>query len=168
MKTFNEFVDKKVRESRRQLNIVKKIFESSKWTVADHLDSNKDPHIYVRAPQTNLTFDGVRIYKIADTLAFRVQREEKTHPYGRAYYLNLEEMYSDFMSDNIKEEEAGKKVIKAALEELRNFFEKSYEAEKDLQYSQIDRDRGITPSSRTGTDYASTVTSAGFGSSTSR
>jgi hypothetical protein len=168
MRTFNEFVNKKLRESKRHLKITKKIFEKNNWKVIDHLHDSKDPHIYVRAPQNNLTFDGVRIYEIANTLAFRIQREEKTHPYGRAYYLNLEEMFSDFMSENIKEEEAGKKVIEAAVEELRDFFEKSYEAEKDLQHSQIDTDRGILPSSTTGTDYTSTMQSSTWGSSMSR
>lgn len=168
MKTFNEFVDKKKRESKRQLGIVKKLFETHKWMVSDHVNG-EDPYIYVRAPQHDLTFDGVRIYRIADTLAYRVQREEKTHPYGRAYYLNLEEMYKDLMSDNIKEEEAGKKVMKAVMEELKNFFEKSYEAEKDLQHSQIDRDRNLSTSSVTGSDYHNQITTShNWGSSTGR
>ena len=167
MNTFNEFVDKKKRECKRQLGVVRKLFEANRWTVADHI-SDDDPYLFVRAPQHNLTFDGVRIYRIADTLAYRVQREEKTHPYGRAYYLNLEEMYKDLMSDNIKEEDAGKKVIKAVVEELRDFFEKSYEAEKDLQHSKIDKDRNLSTSSVTGSDYHTRVTGHSWGSSTGR
>jgi len=167
MKTFNEYVDKKKRECKKQLTIVKKLFEANKWTVADHANG-EDPHIFVRAPQHNLTFDGVRIYKIADTLAYRVQREEKTHPYGRAYYLNLEEMFKDLMSDNIKEEEAGKKIIQAVTEELKDFFEKSYAAEKDLQHQKIDKDRNPSTSSITGSNYHKKVTGSSWGSSSGR
>lgn len=141
-KSFGEFIDKKKRDATKQLEVVEGILRSSGLKVENFLESTKDPYIFCFNPLKNSSFDGIRIYKIGDQLAFRVQKENKTHPYGRAYPLDVEEMYNDLLSDDgIKETEAGKKVIEAVSKEVRRFFELSAEAEKDGRRSDIE-DKG--------------------------
>jgi hypothetical protein len=126
--------------------------------VRDFMD-DQDPYIYLQAP-VDLSFQGIRIYKIANTLAYRVQREDTTHPYGKAYMLDVEEMFTDFMSDDISQEKAGKKVMKTVANELKQFFEKSHEAEQEMERSSFDQKGdplGRTMIKTTGTDYANQV-----------
>lgn len=141
MKTFNAFIDKKQRDSKKHLKIVKKIFESQKMKIKDHLNDD-DPYIFLYTQDKDLNFDGIRIYKIGDQLAFRIQKEEETHPFGDAYPLDIEEMFNDLMSDEHNPEKAGKEVIKAVLNEIHRFFKKTAEAEKDLRSSQFDNKDG--------------------------
>lgn len=167
MEIFNEFIDKKQREARRHLHILRQILENHKLKVEDYRD-DEEPYIYVKAPDS-LSFGGIRIYKVANQVAFRIQREQKTHPYGKAYSLDIEDMFSDYMSDNIEEEEAGKKVMKSLVQEVQQFFEKSKNAEQKIKRGEFDRDflDGIVLRN-TGTDYANQVTSPGFGSASGR
>jgi lipoate-protein ligase A len=145
------------------------MFETNGLHVKNYINDD-EPYIYVLAPNKSLSFEGIRIYQIGGNIAFRVQREDTTHPYGKAYLLDVEDMFSDFMSENIKQEEAGKKVIKSVVSEVKSFFEKSLSAEKEFQQGQFDvmgdLDQTIAPT--TGTDYANKVTSPGFGSSAGR
>jgi hypothetical protein len=167
METFNEFVDKKERDAKKQLKIVKKLLESQGLQVGDHLGAS-DPYIFLRAP-VQLSFDGVRIYRIGNTLAYKVQREEKTHPYGKAYLLDIEEMFTDYMSDNISQEKAGKKVISSVKNEFKQFFEKSAEAESELEQGRFDKKGdplGRVMIQSTGTDYANKMQGRTFGSTT--
>ncbi len=170
MDTFLEFVDKKTRDAKKHLKIMKKMLEGSGLYVKNYT-SEDDPYIYVVAPSKSLSFDGIRVYQIGNGIAYRVQREDKTHPYGKAYLLDLEDMFADFMSDNIKQEEAGHKVIKTIISEVKLFFEKSLDAEKDIEQGdfEIDSDpldRTAIPT--TGTDYSSKLLGPGFGSSAGR
>jgi hypothetical protein len=158
MKTFNEFVDHKTREARKHLGIIKKVLEAHGKHVADHRDE-EEPYIFLRG-EGGSSFDGVRIYNIAGSMAYRIQREEATHPYGRSYPLDIEEMFSDYLSDEKDEKKAGKKVMKAITEEFDNFFQKSAEAEEELKQGEFDHP--VDPMGRvavktTGTDYANQV-----------
>ena len=81
----------------------------------------EDPHLFLKGSK-NLSFEGVRIYKIGGEIVFRVQKEENTHPYGTAYPIQVEEMYDDILSDEMDEEKAGKEVIKSISEEMRKFL----------------------------------------------
>jgi len=157
--TFREFVDKKARESKKRLEIVEKILKKQGMTVGNFL-SEDDPYIYLKSTTGGLPFDGLRIYRIGDSIAYRVQKEEKTHPFGKAYLLDIEGMYEDLISDNTDEEKAGKTVIKSVGEEMRNFFVKSVEADKEVRAAELDRQTdpmGKALNSTTGTDYANTV-----------
>jgi hypothetical protein len=58
---------------------------------------------------------------------------EKTHPFGKAYQLNLEEMFGDLLADHRNPEEAGKQVIKAVTEEVKKFFDKTASAEVTMR-----------------------------------
>jgi len=156
MLKFQEFVDKKEREAIKQLSIVKKLLESQEMKVKNYLKED-DPYIFLVNPLKNTFFDGIRIYKIGDSLAFRVQKEEKTHPFGTAYPLDIEEMFNDLLSDHHKPEDAGKKVINAVTNEVKRFFEKSYKAEKDLRSIQLDREpwnKVVIKSNDFGVDYS--------------
>lgn len=161
--SFGEFVDKKKRESIRQLTLIKQLLEASGLKVENFLttDSDDDPYIFCFTPTRNGSFDGVRIYKIGKQLAFRIQKENKTHPYGSAYPLPIEEMFHDFLSDeDIDQMKAGKKVIESVTKEIRKFFDKSIEAEKEEREVSLDKNKdsqGNVLVRTTGTDYSSLV-----------
>lgn len=161
--TFGEFVDKKKREAIHQLELVKQVLERQGLRVDNFLyaEEDDDPYIYCFSPTRNGSFDGIRIYKIGDQLAFRVQKESKTHPYGAAYPLPIEEMFHDFLSDEgIDQREAGQKVIEAVVKEIRRFFEKSIRAEREERERAIEGEKdpqGNVLVKTTGTDYSSLV-----------
>lgn len=131
MLKFVEFVDKKQRESKHQLRIISKLLESKGFKVKNHLKET-DPFIFVFNPEKNTFFEGIRIYKIRNSIAFRIQKEESTQPYGTAYPLDIEEMFEDFIAD-YDAERAAMRIIEAVSEEIKRFFDKSSEAEKEIR-----------------------------------
>lgn len=158
MKSFLEFVDKRTRQTKKQLEIIKRVLEKSGMSVVDFLEE-EEPHIFLKGSK-NLSFEGVRIYKIGGEIVFRVQKEEKTHPYGRAYPIDVEEMYDDILSDEMNEEKAGKEVMKSISEEMKKFFNRSDKAEKEIRSIEFDKSSdsmGKVLASSTGTDYANQV-----------
>jgi hypothetical protein len=159
-KAFGDFVDKKKRESIRQLGLVKQILEKTGMKVDNFLetDNSSDPYIFCHNPTKSGSFDGIRVYKIGTDLAFRIQKESKTHPYGTAYPLPIESMFSDFLTDEgIDESKAGKKIIEAVNKEIRRFFDKSLEAEKYHRNKHIEQEREGSKElgTRTTGDYSS-------------
>jgi len=160
MKTFKEYVDKKTREGRKQLETIKKILEREGLKVTSFLEE-EEPYLYLISPGGGLPFDGIRIYKIAGTVAYRVQKESKTHPYGKPYQLDIEDMFGDIITDDdMNERKAGEEVIKSVVQEFRKFFTQSSEADKENRADDLDRQRdptGFSVSSSTGTDYSSMV-----------
>lgn len=159
-RSFGEFLDKKKRESIRQLKILHKLLEHTGLKVDSFVhadDPVEEPYIYCYNPSRNASFDGIRIYKVGSQLAFRVQKESKTHPYGSAYPLNIEEMFNDFMTDEgVDEGKAGSRVIEYVGKEIKRFFEKSIEAEKDDRQGEIDG-MGDVMMRTTGTDYSALI-----------
>lgn len=161
-KSFGDFVDKKKRDSLRQLGLIRQMLEAEGLKVDNFLEnSEEEPYIFVFNPSRNGSFDGLRVYKIGDIISFRIQKENKTHPYGSAYAMPIEDMFQDFMSDeDIDEVKAGKKVMESVSKEIRKFFEKSVEAERDERDELIDKDNSSAGSvlvKTTGTDYSSLV-----------
>jgi hypothetical protein len=132
-RSFGEFVDKKKRDAFRQLRLIEKLLVTKGFKVENFLnEDSEDPYVFCFNPVKNTSFDGIRIYKIGNILAFRIQKESETHPYGNAYQMKIEEMFDDLMSEEgIDEKEAGKRVIEAIAHEIRRFFEKSEEAEQE-------------------------------------
>lgn len=159
--SFGDFVDKKKRESIRQLKLMQQVLEQGGLKVENFLNSKDDsePYIFCYAPSRNGGFDGVRIYKIGSELAFRIQKESKTHPYGSAYSLPIESMFSDFLSDDgVDEAKAGKKIIESVGKELKKFFERSVEAERNDRQMDLDSMSGGSVLVRTtGTDYSALI-----------
>ena len=134
---FKSFCDKKERWSKHQLHILKKVLDHQKLKSEDHT-KEEEPYLFVKSDK-DLSFDGIRIYKIGDCLAYRVQKESDTHPYGSARMLNIEAMWSDFVGDDMNEEKAGKRVMEAVAEEIKKFFEKSLKAEQDLKTIEFEK-----------------------------
>ena len=163
-KSFGEFVDKKKRDSVRELELIKGLLESNGLKVENFLKTSHEdePYVFCFSPTRNGSFDGIRIYKIGNSLAFRIQKENKTHPYGSAYPLPVEDMFNDFLSDeDVDQMKAGKKVIESVNKEIRRFFDKSVEAERDERSQGVDGDEGDSEGNvmvrTTGTDYSSLV-----------
>ena len=162
-KTFEDFIDKKQRDSLKQLGLLKKLLEKNGMKVESFLESNEmnDPYIYCANPLGGSSFGGIRIYKIGDCLAFRIQKENQTHPYGTAYPLNIEDMFHDLLSEkNIDKLKAGKQIIEMVGKEIKRFFEKSIDAERDERKGNVEGDAdkaGNVLVRTTGTDYSSLV-----------
>lgn len=158
--TFLEFVDRKVREGKKHLGLVKKLLERQGLSVTARTDE-ETPFIFVKSPNGSLSFEGIRVYKVGDVMAYRVQKNENTEPYGKAYMLDLEDMFEDYMADNIREEEAAQRIVQTVSEEIQKFFTKSAEAEQELRNIEFDRDgqdgTGKIVLRSTGTDYSNLV-----------
>lgn len=157
METFGVFLNKKTRDAKRQLGILKEVIHRGGLSIED-FRNEEEPYIFVRNPGVKVSFDGVRIYKIGNTMAYRIQKESKTHPYGKAYSMNLDELYQDLISDKRSEEKAGHEVMQAIVHEIKRFFDKSAKAEKENRASevQIDRDPFTKVILQSGTiDYGS-------------
>jgi hypothetical protein len=163
-KTFGEFVDKKKRESVRHLRLVKAILEKGGMKVDNFLNESEeghDPYVFCHNPRKSGGFDGIRIYKIGGQCCFRVQKENKTHPFGSAYSLPIETMFHDYLSDgDVDEMEAGRKIVEAVNKEVRKFFDRSAEAERASRERDVDNSGDVLVRT-TGTDYSSMVYSKG-------
>lgn len=155
MQMFLEFVDRKHREAKRKLRLVKKLLKKGKFEVISRLDED-EPYIYVRNPLSASNIGGIRIYEIGGLISYKIQRTEDVHPYGDAYHLDFEEMFHDYMTEEDSEEEAGKKVIKSTIRELNKFFEKTAEAESILMHQEPEPKVLMKTG---GTDYASMLLS---------
>jgi len=163
MNGFSQFVDKKARKAKKHLKLIEKMLIQHGLTVKNHLDEGEEPFLFVVSPIRKVSFEGIRIYQTGESIAWRVQKEEKTHPYGRAYRLDIQEMYEDLMSEEeMDEKAAAKEVVQAVIKELQQFFEKSHEAERDLRMGDFDADGdplGRVMVRASGTDFANTVMS---------
>lgn len=161
MRSFRDFYENKVRQSIKQLNIVSQVLEKAGFKVDTFLGEQFDePYIYVYNPNQNTTFHGVRMYKIGDKIAYRVQRESKTHPYGNAYSLEVELMFDDLMEEGeSKPEDIGGKVLQMVAQELHTFFEESAKAEKPNAENEKDLDGmgSVHIRNPLGGDYSSMV-----------
>lgn len=163
IKSFGSYVDKRKRDSLKELKLVEKLLKKQGLKVENFLENKdgEDSYLFCHSPIKHGSFEGIRIYKIAEKIAFRVQKESETHPYGRAYPLPIEEMFQDFLEDeNISEEKAGKKVIEAVVREIRKFFEKSVEIEKDQRNSSSEdgaESQGAVSIRQSGQDYSNLV-----------
>lgn len=153
---FNEFIDKKTRKAKKHLSLIKKMLEQGGFQVTDKLDEREDPYIFVFNPNNNLSFDGVRVYEIGDEIAYRIQKEARTHPFGKAYPIPIEQMFEDLLGEDMDDSKIGKEIIKSVVNELKEFFDKSYQAEKKGPPKEDPLDKIHTRT--TGTDYSNQVT----------
>lgn len=136
---FSSFLDKKTREIKRQLEIIKDALTEQKVEVKGFL-KGENPYLFIEDPEHKMDF-GVRVYKIGSDIAYRVQREKDTQPYGEAYPIDIEEYFSDLISD-MSEDDAADKIKKALAEEIKSFFKKSSEASDELMSSGSDEGTG--------------------------
>jgi hypothetical protein len=152
---FNEFVNHRERESRDHLKLIEKILKSGKDSLkVKSFLSEDDPYLFVYAPNDNFTFEGIRVYPIGDTYAYKIQNAEDTQPFGKAYSLDLEKMFADHMSDNIESDEAAKRVSENVKREINRFFELTGKAEEELAGTKPDSGYVLKTG---GSDYSSLI-----------
>jgi len=155
MQQFVEFVNRKQRETKKHLKIVEKMLKKGGLHVYSHLENEEQPYLFIKNTQNQLSFDGIRIYEIGEMVAYRVQKEEKTEPYGKAYALDVEDMYNDYLSDGYSEKNAGKKVMHSVVEDIKRFFIKCHKAEEEMRYQGQDGTGLVIKTG--GTDYSGSV-----------
>lgn len=127
---FSAFVDKKTNRARKELEVVRDILKEGGLKVEDFI-KEEDPYLYVPSNKQSLDFGGVRIYKVGNSVAYRIQNDKDTQPYGASYSLDVESMFEDLISD-MGEEKAAEEIKKAVVEEINNFFKKSLEAQDEI------------------------------------
>ena len=128
--SFKRFLNLKNESKRKQLKLMKQMLEKNNIKAFDHLD-DEDPYIYIESTENGQSFGGVRVYGIGDELAFRVQKREDTHPYGSAYSINIQEIYTDLLETGKKtEDEIAVELIKMVSEGFKKFFSESKSQEK--------------------------------------
>ena len=150
---FSSFLDKKNKQSVRELGIIRDMLAEGEFKVEDFL-KEESPYVFVNCTNDGLDFEGVRVYKVGSNLAYRVQKENKTEPYGAAYSLNIEDLFGDLVSD-MSEEDAAEEIKKAVVEEFKNFFQKSSKAQDELNSGKADPQSKIVVSSGAG-DFSNT------------
>ena len=124
MKKFSNFIETKKRKIKKELKLIKKALEHEKYEVKEFLNEY-DPYIYLKIPERDsLFFEGIRIYKIGESFAYRVQNSEKSHPYGKSYKLDVEGIFNDFVSENADEKKAGLNTIKELGKQIKQFIKK--------------------------------------------
>jgi hypothetical protein len=132
MRSFRDFYENKVRLAMKHLNILSKVMEHSGFKVDSFLNEQfEEPYIFIYNPNSNTSFQGVRVYKIGDKIAYRIQRENQTHPYGNAYSLEVELMFDDLVEEGEDPKHVGSKVMEIITKEFRAFFDESAKAEKE-------------------------------------
>lgn len=158
MRNFVEFIDHKHREAVTQLETLKNVLENNNFKVRAFLENKDGAYLYVSSP-INLSFGGIRIYKIGDDFAYRICQRDTTQPYGEAYSLSIEKMIKDFAEDDkINENDILSKIEKSIVAEINNFFKQSFEAEQK-QFDSPNGASGQIAIRTISSDYSSTMTS---------
>lgn len=145
---FSSFLDKKNKQAVRELGIIRDILTEGDFKVEDFLKEDS-PYIFVNTTDSGLDFEGVRVYKVGSNLAYRIQKEKNTEPYGAAYSLDIENLFGDLVSD-MSEDEAAEEIKKAVVEEFKNFFQKSAKAQDELNSGKNDPQSKIVVSGGAG------------------
>jgi hypothetical protein len=133
---FSSFLDKKNREVKSQLSVIRDVLKEANFKVEDFL-CDESPYLFLQNTEEGLDFEGVRIYKVGSNIAYRIQKENKTAPYGAAYSLNIEDMFEDLITD-VDEDKIAEQIKKAIKEEFNNFFKKSLKAQEEINSSSVD------------------------------
>jgi hypothetical protein len=142
MQYFHSFVDRKHRKAIKELKTIDEVLTMAGFKVKKFFEDKFDPYIFV-ASNADTPFGGIRIYKIESTIAYRAQNEEKTHPYGKAFNIDVEGIFEDYLEDDEEGDKIGEMVAKAIAEDVRFFFKKN--AELYSPYAQFDKDKTDKP-----------------------
>jgi hypothetical protein len=169
MQTFLEYAIHRVKtfEPKRLHNLYLALKKGG-LAVINRIHQQNDPHLWVQAHPQPEEYRGLRIYLLGNICAFRVQKLEKTEPYGKSYLLDLQEMYDNILED-LGEEEDNKDpnmamniLIKQMCDKIRKFYIDSIKDEEEFLSAQLNgperQDIGgaaILPV--TGIDYSSQV-----------
>lgn len=150
---FFDYINRNVLGAKRKFKIISTILKQNKIKNKMFLDVD-DPFLFVYSTNPECDFEGVRIYSIGRNIAFKIQNRVDTHPYGKAYLLDFENIYNTFMSEKgSNEEKAGKKVIDILVDEMKKFFKMSADAQNKIEKG---NDNKLMLRSG-GTDYSSSV-----------
>jgi len=145
---FSSFVDKKTNKARKELALVRGVLEEGGLKVED-FTKERDPYLYVPSTKKGLDFGGIRIYKVGSSIAYRIQNEGDTEPYGASYPLDIEGMFDELISE-MDEDKAAEEIKKAVLEEINGFFERSMEAQDEIGDNMFDPQSKIVVPGRAG------------------
>lgn len=145
---FSSFVDNKTNRARKELEVIKEVLKDGGVEAKDFL-KERDPYIFVPSTEKGLDFGGVRIYKIGSSMAYRIQNEGDTEPYGASYPLDIEGMFNDLMGE-MDEEKAASEIKKAVVEELKGFFKMSSEAQDRMGPDSFDPQSKIVVGGKAG------------------
>jgi hypothetical protein len=150
---FFDYVNRNALGAKRKLKIIHHILKLSKIQNKIFLDVD-DPFLFVYSTDPECDFEGIRIYSIGRNIAFKIQNRIDTHPYGKAYLLDFENIFNTFMSEKgADEEKAGGKVADTLVEEIKRFFKMSSDAQNKIEKG---NDKNLMVRS-SGTDYSSSV-----------
>lgn len=153
---FTKFLDSKHRSYRRKLSIIENVLKAFNIKVESYLNQS-DSYLYVPADVDGLSFNGIRIYGIGDIIAFRVQNESTSHPYGKSYEIKIEELFNTLISEDMDSTKAGKEVAKYIKEELISFVKTSVKAEEESAGMTKDDGFGKIIVNPYGIDYATSI-----------
>lgn len=145
---FTAFLDKKTNQARKELEILRDVLKEGGVEVKEFLKGG-DPYLFVPSTKKSLEFGGVRVYKIGSGMAYRIQNEAETQPFGSSYPLGVEKMFHDLIGD-MGEEDAAEEIKKAVVEEFKNFFDKSLEAQDEGGSRQFDPQSKIVTGGKIG------------------
>ena len=150
---FFDYINRNALGAKRKLKIIHHVLKLSKIKSKMFLDVD-DPFLFVYSTDPECDFEGIRIYSIGRNIAFKIQNRMDTHPYGKAYLLDFENIFNTFMSEkDADEEKAGKKVAETLVEEIKRFFKMSSGAQNKIEKG--DDNKLMARSG--GTDYSSSV-----------
>lgn len=150
---FGDYQNKSILDSVRKIKIIHKILKF--FNIKNFIFlKGQESYIYVSSPSRNLDIKGIRIYPIANKIAFKVQNGPKDLPQGAPYLLDFEKVYGEIIDDMDRdgkkdtEIKAAQKVSEQFIETLKEFFNKkeNYNSDKE-KVSQINL----------GTDYSSLI-----------
>lgn len=148
---FFDYINRNALGAKRKLKIIHKILKQNKIKNKIFLDID-DPFLFVYSTDPECDFEGIRIYPIGRSIAFKIQNRVDTHAYGKAYLLDFENIYNTFMSEKDSDEEkAGKKVVDTLIDEIKRFFKMSSNAQNKAEK---DSDNTLAGS---GTNYSANV-----------
>jgi len=159
--------------TQRSLELIEKAIDESHLEVISRKDDPHQPYIYVKNPNGDLSFNGIRIFANNEIISFRPQKDVDTQPYGGSYNLDLQQMLEDILN-NSKERDKNKlaeMLIKLLGTILRQFFTKSIRAEQEFNSSMTsmmpknvlgnivikNNDNDAVAMKNNGTDYSNTV-----------
>lgn len=162
MKTYLEFYNILKQEKQEDLETLMFVLRKDGLRVEDFSELDENPYIYCYNPLEDTSFQGVRIYKHGDILAFKVAKFPDSQPYGAAYSIDLQGMYDALIEEKKEKKDALKELCKKVSAEMRKFFRKSKVAEDKIVKSQVrDPDAldgaGQITIRNTGTDYSNQV-----------
>jgi len=150
---FFDYINRNALGAKRKLKIIHHILKLNKIKNKMFLNVD-DPFLFVYSTDPECDFEGIRIYSIGRSIAFKIQNRIDTHPYGKAYLLDFENIFNTFMSEkDADEEKAGGKVADTLVDEIKKFFKMSSNAQNKIEK---DDDNKLMARSG-GTDYSSSV-----------